>query len=440
MKNEVILDAIGKISEELIEDAAITARSKRISFPRKTIFASAACFCLLLTAAFAMAHFLQRNPAGTLPGFTTPSSPTTQGIPDDYVPFLSAYDVAGVLASFSDRNETNAYTVVAFPEGYLANISGIPSGNSVHLYNYLTAGIAPDLNSIQSFSNTVFASLEKTLAVTIPEAQFVKQDSHDGFFQYSSFVETGNYTIITEQYSLTERIAVLGISNAASSTIIMNQVAVKIDPMMSDEEMMQHFKPAAQQINAAFGTSFHDMSVVKAFNESSPSRINYVTIFLYNKENEPSDKIGDIPASDYIMIEFFVEQKDAEADAGLISYVHYRVPVEERMVQLREEPLLTLAQAEELLEKGYVFGGHSCSLCMQAQEKLDFSEYDYVGFEYVMGEADSEGVRLYVPFYTFYKKLESAPNCNERYAKTYVCATPVTDIESYFEMQAANHS
>ena len=29
MKNEVILDAIGKISEELIEDAAITARSKR---------------------------------------------------------------------------------------------------------------------------------------------------------------------------------------------------------------------------------------------------------------------------------------------------------------------------------------------------------------------------------------------------------------------------
>ncbi|MBP3394800.1 MAG: hypothetical protein J6M38_09795, partial [Lentisphaeria bacterium] len=70
---------------------------------------------------------------------------------------------------------------------------------------------------------------------------------------------------------------------------------------------------------------------------------------------------------------------------------------------------------------------------------VEFSEYDYAGFEYIMGEADSEGKRLCIPFYSFYKRLEPAQNGNERYAKTYVCAIPLTDIDAYFEMQADNH-
>ncbi len=79
MKNEKILNAMGKISDELIEDGAITTRSSKRNFRWKALIASAACFCLLLTAVFSMLHFSQNSPAGNLPGVTNPTSPTAQG-------------------------------------------------------------------------------------------------------------------------------------------------------------------------------------------------------------------------------------------------------------------------------------------------------------------------------------------------------------------------
>ena len=212
---------------------------------------------------------------------------------------------------------------------------------------------------------------------------------------------------------------------------------------MTDEELLTQFAPIAESINTAFGTNYEDIAIVKSYDEYSANGVNSIRIFLYNKKDEPRDNICEPPLSDHILIEFFDMHNSSDGsqvNAGLVSCVHYRVPMTERLIQVCEEPLLTLEQAEEMLAKGYVFGGHSCSLCMQAQEKLDFSEYDHVGFEYLMGEANSEGIRLCVPFYTFYKRLEPAVNGNERYAKTYVCAVPLNDIEAYFELQTADHA
>ena len=54
MKNEKILNAIGRISDDLIEEAEITAQTGKGKFPWKALIAAAACACLILTALLAI--------------------------------------------------------------------------------------------------------------------------------------------------------------------------------------------------------------------------------------------------------------------------------------------------------------------------------------------------------------------------------------------------
>ena len=109
------------------------------------------------------------------------------------------------------------------------------------------------------------------------------------------------------------------------------------------------------------------------------------------------------------------------------TYYQYRSTVDERytMISLRRIPL---KEAEALLYKGYVFGGHMCPQCQAEQEKISFRNYDYVGFDYYRG----------YPFYAFYKQIESDED-GLTYALTYVPAFEVSGYEEYFKSQEAEH-
>ena len=100
--------------------------------------------------------------------------------------------------------------------------------------------------------------------------------------------------------------------------------------------------------------------------------------------------------------------------------------------------MITLDQAEELLYKGYVFGGHSCELCMLMQEKVSFEGYDYVDVEYQYDNEEHPTVAI--PFYAFYKNIGTAQNGNTIYAKTLVCAIELSGYNEYFESQIEKHS
>ena len=89
-----------------------------------------------------------------------------------------------------------------------------------------------------------------------------------------------------------------------------------------------------------------------------------------------------------------------------------------------------------MLYNGYVFGGHSCKLCMEAQEEISFEDYDAVGLSYVCGEGEDA---LVIPFYTFYQKIGKCKNGNFTYAKTYVSAVKVSGLEEHFDMQTKEH-
>ena len=278
MKNERIFNAVGKISDELIEDAAISNQRSKKHFPWKAFVASAACFCLLLTAFFSMPHLYPNTPDETLPGLTNPSSPTSQGNNDKYVPFLSAYDVAGVLTSLADRDGTNAYTVEAYPKDYLKNAFSIPEESSVHLYNYMVTGANMDQESIQTFSEKVYESLGNALGTNIAVGEFEKNDNYDGTFYYSSLTKTEEYAIHAEQTGLLDRVLV---SSIGANGIAFNETVVRIDPLMADNLILEQFAPTAQIINTAFGTNFKDIAIIKSYHETIANGINRISIFLY---------------------------------------------------------------------------------------------------------------------------------------------------------------
>ncbi len=96
---------------------------------------------------------------------------------------------------------------------------------------------------------------------------------------------------------------------------------------------------------------------------------------------------------------------------------------------------ISLQEAEKMLNNGYVFGGHTCRLCMQEQEKVDFSDYDHVGIEYVQKATYEEFTNEYYPFYAFYKEIGDG-----LFARTYVPAFRVSGLEEFFESQESKHN
>ena len=123
MNNEKILNAVGKISDDLIEDAAIPFQAGKKRSPWKPVVALAACLCLLLTAAFSMGHFLSDRP----PEVTDPTSPTTQEnrnvLNYGQVNFLSLLHKTNAAISGQPFQHIEGTTILATrPQGDLAQL------------------------------------------------------------------------------------------------------------------------------------------------------------------------------------------------------------------------------------------------------------------------------------------------------------------------------
>ena len=173
-----------------------------------------------------------------------------------------------------------------------------------------------------------------------------------------------------------------------------------------------------------FGVSFPDLKIMREY-YADPDQI---AVFFYNQTEHPLNDAYSMPVTDFILLTFKTSPDGTDMLCVDVFYRQYRSSADERytLATLRRIPL---EDAEALLYNGYVFGGHTCKLCMAVQEKISFRDYDYVGFYYYNG----------YPFYAFYKKIETDENGLQIYAKTYVPAFEVSGYEEYFESQTAEH-
>jgi hypothetical protein len=194
----------------------------------------------------------------------------------------------------------------------------------------------------------------------------------------------------------------------------------------------------------ALGKQYTDIKICRDYYYD---QLTEITVYLYSAEETilPPNFSQAPMTSDYIVLSFnpdlgrgsLFNWGGSKEEAFLTDVSLYQTIKEWNSYYevASKAKMLPLEEAERLLEKGYVFGGHSCSLCMAKQPEVDFSEYDYVEVEYV---SDKNG-NMYVPFYAFYKNIGQSEYGIDIYAKTYVPAVLVIGYEDYFEKQTDSH-
>lgn len=204
----------------------------------------------------------------------------------------------------------------------------------------------------------------------------------------------------------------------------------------SDTEIINSLSDLKIKLFDLFKVSFTDAKVIRHYDGVYDAYV----VYLYNSQKHPlNDLSGDSPYTDYISIAF--NNYDNEpSDIYYVSNIWYwsfRTENSSHSKPIAQKEILPLEKAEEYLSKGYVLTYRGCPACQGEQSPVDFTNYDYVSFEYKGGINVGD---LTIPYYAFYKNIGIAENGNMIFAKTYVPAIEVEGYEEYFENKHANHS
>lgn len=184
--------------------------------------------------------------------------------------------------------------------------------------------------------------------------------------------------------------------------------------------------PHCQKI---FGFDYGDIQV-----KGGAGKFNFYEIYYYDASaSYPYCNYGSpiMRTNSYFRMEIGT---NTNSDVKTLRNVLYKAE-NNSFVEGQSYNTISLEEAEIMLENGYVFGGHTCPLCMAEQDSIDFSDYDLVGIEYVerLGD-DGRTTNELFPFYAFYKKVKEGS-----YARTYVPAFRVSGLEEYFESRKNIH-
>ncbi len=419
MKTNDIIDAISHIDGDLIKTYFDTDEKLQKKRARRKVLwlrfgAIAASFGLIVSVCLAfLIVYLGKTPIYDEAHFT-------------------AEEVADVFP-ITD-GETNRYTEVYCPSDRSLDIAPLPTEEYLPVYHLEQQTKRLSGYEFQSFANGILPSLTAALGEDIDTFEKTATNGDDWLtISYSKDEMTLLYFFQSSNQNS------VSIRNHQQS-LALNGNAIEIDHRMSEAETLASLAGVRDILFDVFDHTFSSAKVQYRYDGLSDWGAWSAYVYYYD-EIMPDGRFGD-----YICIEFDALSDSSSETAGAdmlqccdISYNTYRISPRDKY---QEEALcrrISLEDAEELLKQGYVFGNHVCDLCMQAQEKVSFEEYDFVGFEYVSDSYSDRTHLRSIPFYTFYKKIGVAENGNIIYAKTYVCAIAIKEIDEYFEAQEEKH-
>ena len=352
---------------------------------------------------------------------------------------LSADEVGNVFDAVMDSNGTNQYTKIyaSAPE----HLGIVPLPNAEYLPIYYINQYTPTKNELNDFIIEYLDSATAFFGINTKNYEIEKDEMWNGNIFYEAelsenkkgirFTARNNY-LYFYYYSLGER------------RLEINGNRISVMESDTDEQIEDKLKDTISYVNEAFGKQY---SEIKIYRDYSYMQLKTITIYLYSPEESifPSNFSESPMTSDYISLTFHTDwgsgsycswggTKD-EAFLSNVSLYETSEKWNDYYAVDEKAKMLTLEEAEDLLEKGYVFGGHSCPLCMAAQPEVDFSNYTYVDVEYI----SDENREIYIPFYAFYKYIGKSEHGIDTYAKTYVPAVQVSGYEEYFESQKDAH-
>ncbi len=456
MKKENISDALNYIDFDMVEDVYESTKAnedlnylapdlEKYTLPKdrlrqknkkpKSVWlrfgAIAACFLLIVSAVIAVPMLQKAN----LPD--VPTWDTAQ---------YSAEDIAKLFDSMKlDGVATNAYTKIYVPDRKYLYIGNMPDDEYLKLYQHTQ--IDKELNEVElkAFIDAFLPKLAESLDAPIPQYS-IKENNYSTGNTLSVSVDIGSYYLSASQNPQKNS---LGLSKLEGNRqIVIDGETIQIDQRLSDEEILDSILSIKNKLFGIFGISFSNAKVVRNFGSYTKHGVEGVDIYFYNESAHELNSSQPRPVTDYIYISFdnFSNYSgDIVSDSILtVSSVYYfknRSDIGDTQYDVvANAKRISISEAEALLYNGYVFGGHSCPLCMLAQDKIDFEGYDFVDIEYVFEYSNkNETPSIGIPFYAFYKNIGTSENGNTIYAKTYVPAIEVSGYKEYFESQKDNH-
>ncbi len=413
MTRKNISDALGNIDERHINEVAeFSGKKKKPAWARWV--AAAACLALIVSLFGVIA-----------------------GIPPHNIVDLSAEQAAGAFSGYLGATGTKFYQVDSLSDEYFEGLTHVPWNKYLDVYTPIENIVPTDTATFDEFFNRIAPELMRALGVfdeaILGDYKFDYTEKADGTSELkeirrtltcSSFSATfsqkpGGHPVYKRGSAEELDLYSYG-SHQANRIEQLDGKPLEINPNDSNDEIIDSFSWATERLVELFGIKAYDVNIIRT------SDSIYVEILGKSKKTSLSSRI-------------LVDFQPSETDSSIFSctYITYR---SERAAEsdyytlLGKAKKISLAQAEEMLQNGYVFGGHACGYCMSKQEEVVFDSYDYVGFEYLTG------TNIRVPFYAFYKKISDTDEYGRaEYAKTYVCAVELSGLAEYFEAQKAYH-
>lgn len=422
--NQIDSDLVEKYVEQ--KDRLVQKKKFRSIWLRTG--AIAACFTIVVSAILILPTLRKKVPTWDGPHYSA----------EEISKWFGSKNIEGAVA-------TNAYTKIYVPDAKCLPICKMPSSEYLGIYQYNDKKIELNKDEFQAFIDEIFPNVADSIGATLPKYEIDEDDViSDSILR--ARVETGSYSISAAQNRISSRIGLYN-HDRYDRKIIIEGETVQIDQRLSDEEIINSLQSIKSKLFRIFNVTFSDAKVVRYFDSYSKYGAQHIFIYFYNESAHPLNALRSVPLSDNICISFdnFANYgEDMVSDSILIDadidYRKMRSDVTERFTLIANAKKISIEDAEALLYKGYVFGGHSCPLCMAQQDKVSFDGYDFVDIEYVFNDDDeADQPALGIPFYAFYKKIGTSENGNIIYAKTFVAAIEVSGYDEYFENQKDDH-
>ena len=428
MKSENIITALNDIDPELVEDAEGT--HKRTSV---TVFlkwgAVAAVLCLI--CAFALDYIFPIKP----------------DIPVYKDALYSASEIADFFGGTYSEGGTSSYEKIYVPSlDYLDFHCAVPIPQYLPIYQ-----LKPPISNLNQEDFDQFASarierISRELGIAIPSYTIEETPlPDDDKMLVMRLPDMEGYYLSASQTASSNNLH-LQSNSKSQPEICLGDVRIEVDQSQSDEQIIASLSEIKEKLFSVFGVEFSDIKILRVYDDDGEHGVTRLHIYFYNEADHPLNAVTNAPHSDYINLEF---RNYKHSLGGIVSdtvlrdvwiyYRQYRINTSELYAETTQAPTISLQEAEALLYNGYVFGGHSCQKCMAMQDKVNFYNYDFVDIVYIQSAKPYDGPKNIIPFYAFHKKIGTAENGNEIYAKTYVPAIKVSGYEEYFKSQESQH-
>lgn len=452
MINKNIYKGLGGLDAELIEKAAPAEKLRKKKNNAWIKWVSlVACICLIISLII-IVPMLQENtpPNFVLNGTESDSSDliddVESALPDVPKWDNAKYSAAKIASLFGGQNidgvETNAYTKIYTPSSEYLHIDDMINDEYVNIYRYEDANNELNKEELNSFIEDILPRVSKSLGFSTPQYN-IEERKYGNNEIIDTDIYKGSYIISFSQNDARNRFS---LSKRGDRKIIIDGETIQIDQRLTDEKILKSIQSIKNKLFEICGVSFSDAKIMRTFDSNSEYGAEFITIYFYDESAHYLNSLCGTPISDYISISFdnFKNYSDdivsdSILTAANIEYYNPRFDVNEVYALVEMAKKISVSEAEALLYNGYVFGGHVCKLCMEAQDKVSFEGYDFVDIEYKFGYESAKPTDG-IPFYAFYKNIGESENGNTIYAKTYVPAVQVSGYKEYFESQVDEHN